>query len=480
MNCPRCNTPLVSPDAVCVPCSFGLALSPATATEDPHQKVIRYFGDFELLELLAEGGSATVWRARQTSLQREVALKLLKGGLLAGPVEQARFRQEAETVARLEHPGIVDIFEVGEHEGSPYLALRYLPGGSLAQARGRFAVDPRAAATLVARVARAVHHAHQRGLIHRDLKPANILLEPDGSPLVADFGLARRLDTERSLTAANQLVGTLAYMAPEQAAGQPVSVATDVWSLGVILYELLAGRSPFAAGSTPALLKKIAEDEPPSMGKVSRDLKAVIRKCLEKEAIRRYDSARELAEDLENWLAGKPVRARPVAPPERVWKWLRRHPWQTAFFALLPLPFAVALGYLLLLNWLASEHYVVQLPSGEVSLRLPISEESGNRCTSNFDQRPFQHQPRKVRLEFGNVPPDLAPHLVVRIRGDRAGWPDTVRSLPLTNGQTFTLVLPEQSRFIRERNLYFATEGWTVRDLRRRAPESEIRLTILE
>jgi serine/threonine-protein kinase len=290
------------------------------------------FGDYDVLEQMARGGMGTVYRARQRSLNRLVALKVVRAGDLASAEEVRRFRNEAETVALLDHPHIVPVHDVGEEAGQLYFSMKLVEGGSLAQHLGRFRDDPRSAAALMATVARAVHHAHQRGVLHRDLKPSNILLEEDGRPHVTDFGLARRVEADSSLTQSGAIVGTPSYMAPEQATGQKgaVTTATDVYGLGAVLYALLTGRPPFQAENVLETLMQVRERQPqlPSglNRRTPRDLETICLKCLTKEPARRYGSALGLADDLERFLVGQPIQARPVGVWERGAKWARRRP----------------------------------------------------------------------------------------------------------------------------------------------------------
>jgi hypothetical protein len=286
---------------------------------------------YELLGEIAHGGMGVVYKARQLRLGRVVALKMILGGQFVAPGDVERFRTEAAAVADLDHPNIVPIYEVGEHAGRHYFSMKLIEGGSLTQHMSRLAADPKGAACLLAKVARAVHHAHQRGVIHRDLKPGNILLGPDGEPYVTDFGLAKRLQADSKVTQTGVIMGTPAYMPPEQASGKKGEVTTlaDVYSLGAVLYELLTGRPPFQA-ETPldTLLQVIEkEPEPPRRLKpeVDKDLEAVCLKCLRKDPHQRYASAAELADDLERWQRGEPTRARPPTAWQAVRFWLRQN-----------------------------------------------------------------------------------------------------------------------------------------------------------
>ncbi len=299
---------------------------------------VRYFGDYELLIELARGGMGVVYKARQVSLNRVVALKMILAGRLAGSADVRRFQAEAEAAAGLDHPHVLPVYEVGQHQGQEYFAMKLVEGGSLASRLTEFVTSPKVGMELLIKVARAVHFAHQRGLLHRDLKPSNILLDPDGTPYVSDFGLAKRVDSDVGLTQTGAIVGTPSYMAPEQArAEKQLSTAIDVYSLGAILYELLTGRPPFRAATMLDTVLQVIEAEPVDPRKVNpsadRDLSVIALKCLRKSPAERYSSASTLADDLERWRRGEPILARPVGPAERTIKWVRRHPTLAALTA---------------------------------------------------------------------------------------------------------------------------------------------------
>ncbi len=290
------------------------------------------FGEYELGRELGRGGMGVVFEARHVDLNRSVALKTIRSGVLADAAEIQRFHVEAEALARLDHPGIVPMYEVGEFRGQAFLAMKLAAGGSLANRLDQYRDAPRAAAELTADVAEAVQHAHSRGILHRDLKPANVLVDADGRPMVTDFGLAKRFQEDSSMTVTGAVVGTPAFMSPEQAAGRrgAITTAADVYGLGAILYSLLAGRPPLVGEDVTETLDAIRErtPEPPSRHNpgVPRDLDTIVLKCLEKEPRRRYASARDLADDLRAWLDSRPIAARRVGPAERAWLWCRRRP----------------------------------------------------------------------------------------------------------------------------------------------------------
>jgi tetratricopeptide (TPR) repeat protein len=285
---------------------------------------------YEILGELGRGGMGVVYRARHLALKRVVALKVILAGAHAGARERAGFHAEAEAVARLQHPNIVQIYDIAEHDGLPYFSLELVDGHSLEHYAGGKPLPANQAAQIIQTLARAIHYAHQQGVVHRDLKPGNILLGSDGTPKITDFGVAKLLDAESRRTRTGDFMGTPHYMAPEQAEGKSTEVgpAADVYALGAILYQLLAGRTPFRGNSVLEILQQARSREPapPSrhQAKVPRDLDTICLKCLEKSPQARYASAYDLAEDVGRFLAGEPIRARPPGRGERLWKWCRR------------------------------------------------------------------------------------------------------------------------------------------------------------
>ena len=346
-NCPACLLRL---------CIDG---SPPESSTNAPPTPTRYFGDYEILGVIARGGMGIVYKARHLSLNRLVALKMIASGALASEGEVKRLRIEAEAAATLDHPNIVPIYEVGEHEGQHFFSMKLFDGGSLADALSRrpdsknAAPTPAtnilekfpefnqsAAAELIATVARAVHHAHQRGILHRDLKPSNILLDIEGRPHIADFGLAKLTSRDIGLTRSESVLGTPAYMSPEQAEGRArdLTTASDVYALGAILYEVLAGQVPFPADTPLEVMRRIVNEEPSTLIRlgrmVDRDLETICLQCLNKNIARRYSSAQELADDLERWLRHEPIQARPTSWRERAIKWTRRRPMVAGMAAL--------------------------------------------------------------------------------------------------------------------------------------------------
>jgi eukaryotic-like serine/threonine-protein kinase len=311
---------------------------------------------YEILERIGHGGMGVVYKARHEKLGRVVALKVVLAGGHACAADLARFQAEARAVAQLQHPNVVQLFDSGVHNGLPFLTLELVSGGSLAERLGGTPMQPRDAAALVERLARGVHYAHQNGVVHRDLKPANVLLAPDGTPKVTDFGLAKRAEAGSGLTASGAVLGTPSYMAPEQAGGQSKHVGppADVYALGAILYECLTGAPPFR-GPTPldTMLQGVSKEPvPPTQlqPQVPRDLETIALKCLRKEPGKRYASAEALAEDLRRFQGGEPIKARPVGRVERAVKWVKRRPavagLSAALAAVIVVAFAVVLSAL--------------------------------------------------------------------------------------------------------------------------------------
>ncbi len=414
--CPKCGSPIRAPTAagVCPRCLLARAIDvapdPGAGTRRKREELpqletqrsgaagnatpgLGFIGKYELIARVAEGGMGTVYRARQPGVDRLVALKVIKSGFLAGENERRRFRVEAEAAARLDHPNIVPIYEIGEHAGHPFFTMPLLTGGTLAEqlARHPEPMDATDAARLLIKLARAVDYAHQRGVLHRDLKPSNVLLDDRNEPHVADFGLAKRLPSADAgqpdggadldpdpggpaLTLSMAVLGTPNYMSPEQASGSSRSVTTaaDVYSLGAMLYEFLTREPPFVAGTPWETIRLVIEREPVPPSRrlrerrtaarsgntadvaapagassrrgplragvcVDRDLETICLKCLAKDPSRRYPTAAALADDLDRWLRGEPVLARAAGVPERVYKWVRRRPSTAALVALLAL-----------------------------------------------------------------------------------------------------------------------------------------------
>jgi WD40 repeat protein len=350
---PEVARPSVHEDATVAPqdqATLDHGQRPSGEAPEPSLPRVRYFGDYEILREIARGGMGVVFRARQVSLNRTVALKMILAGQLANDTDVKRFYTEAESAANLDHPGIVPIYEVGQHDGQHYFSMGFVEGQSLS---GRLADGPlpsQEAAELLRRVSEAIEYAHQRGVIHRDLKPANILLDQNGNPRVTDFGLAKKLQGDSGLTGSGQIMGTPSYMPPEQAGGErgEVGPAADVYSLGATLYALVTGRPPFQAATPMDTVIQVVSDEPVPPRRlnaaVPRDLETITLKCLAKEPGKRYPTAAALGDDLGRYLAGVPIRARPVTTSERVVKWARRRPTVAGLLALVGLSTALGLG----------------------------------------------------------------------------------------------------------------------------------------
>jgi TolB-like protein/Tfp pilus assembly protein PilF/predicted Ser/Thr protein kinase len=353
-----------------------------TPAAHPTHKVTD-FGDYELLEKMGGGGQGLVYRARQKSLNRTVALKIIGLGQLATKTHLKRFHLEAEAAASLDHPCIVPIYEIGERDGSCYFSMKLVEGGALDEVVRREPVPIRRAAELIAKLARTVHYAHERGILHRDIKPGNVLLDAKGEPHLTDFGVARLLETQSNVTRTTEVLGTPSYMAPEQARGNNAHLtgATDVYGLGAVFYHLLTGNSPFAGGTTYETTRLLLETEPrqPRLlnPKVDRDLSTICLKCLEKDPKRRYSSALALAEDLERWLKHEPIQARRTGVLTRGKKWMRRKPAIAALIASL-VAFAAAVG------WNVWKSELVRRPATTGIAVLPFENLSNDREDASF------------------------------------------------------------------------------------------------
>jgi WD40 repeat protein len=381
---------------------------------------------YEILEELGRGGMGVVYKARQTGLNRLVALKMILAGGYAGAEQLARFRTEAEAIASLQHPNIVQIHEVGEAEGKPYFALEFLEGGSLDGHLRGTPLPPKEAARLVEVLAGAVHAAHRRQIVHRDLKPANILLTADGTPKVADFGLAKRLG-EAGQTHSGAVMGTPSYMAPEQADGQSkeVGLAADVYALGAILYDCLTGRPPFKAASALDTLLQVVNEEPVPprrlQPKLPIDLETVCLKCLRKEPAARYASAAELAEDLRRFRAGEPVKARPVGRLARGLRWVRRYPAAATAYGLATLVLVLGgLGGGAAWLWHRSEQAREQL-AGEKQ-RSEAARQEAEAARTRLADVSYLHQIGLAHREWQEAEVARAEQLLESCPPERRGW----------------------------------------------------------
>jgi serine/threonine-protein kinase len=361
---------------------------------------------YEIIAELGRGGMGVVYKARQVRLNRVVALKMVLSGAHAAPEEHVRFLAEAEAIAAVEHPGIVQVHDFGTHDGLPFFSLEFCPGGSLAGKLAGTPMPPRESAQIIERVARAVQAAHQRGIVHRDLKPANVLLAEDGSPKVSDFGLAKRVDTGAGLTATGAVMGTPSYMAPEQAQGhKDLGPAADVYALGAILYDCLTGRPPFLAATVFDTLLQVVHDEPLPPRRLNpampADLETVCLKCLHKEPARRYSSAGELADDLHRWLAGEPITARPVGVLERGWRWCRRNPWVASLAAAVVLSLCAGVA---VSTWFA---VAASANAHEAAAKADLAEEKSQQADDNARQARttavFAGKQRDLALEAFNT-----------------------------------------------------------------------------
>ena len=386
--CSECGSAISesSRDGHCPRCLIGLALGSAEETRSEgqsHESALsqpagRVFGNYELLEEIGRGGMGVVFKARQRTLDRVVALKLTLAGSQSTAAEIKRFHTEAKAAATLQHPNVVAIHEVGEHEGVHYFSMDYIDGSSLAQVISRTPLPAGRAARYVKIIAEAIHYAHQRGILHRDLKPHNVIIDATDEPRVTDFGLARQFEVDSDLTISGAVLGTPSYMPPEQAEGRgrEIGPASDVYSLGAILYDGLTGRPPFRADTPLDTLRQVIESEPapPRLlnRKVPRDLETICLKCLAKAPSQRYASAQELADDLGRFIKREPILARPVGWLGRGWRWGRRNPvvaglTATSVLLLLMMATAAALFHF---DGIDTNKYVAQIASKGLSSEL--------------------------------------------------------------------------------------------------------------
>src|SRR5882762_2748188 len=340
--CAECGSTLRVGRGLCLNCLLSLGLGADTSNKETLEDVLseidvrdrdRRVGNYQILDEIGHGGMGVIHRARQRHSRRIVALKRILANEADSRETLIRFRREALAAASLDHPNILPIYEVGEDEdGLPFFSMKLAAGGSLRDAATSLRSEPFRSVALMAKVARAVHYAHAQGILHRDLKPGNILLDGRGEPLVSDFGLAKWLDTASDLTRTLTIFGTPGYIAPEQAQGptKGLTAAADVYSIGAVLFDLFAGRPPFLGEHALAVIKQASEKPAPKLRSLAptldRDLETICARCLEREPNARYHSAGDLAEDLERWLEGRPIIARPVSPLVRTWRWSKRNP----------------------------------------------------------------------------------------------------------------------------------------------------------
>ncbi|MBE0540501.1 MAG: serine/threonine protein kinase [Verrucomicrobia bacterium] len=366
-SCPRCGSQLFSEAGAeyCPKCLGALGFAPAPPGEEADLLAapqLPRLGDYALIKEIARGGMGVVYQARQLSLNRIVALKVVLHGPFSSPEFVTRFRTEATAIAGLQHPNIVAIYEVGQAGDDHFFSMEYIEGVNLAELTREQPLPARRAAAYLKTIAEAVHYAHQRGVLHRDLKPSNVLLDIFDQPRVTDFGLAKLLDSDAELTTTGQVLGSPSYIAPEQAAGKftEAGASADVYSLGAILYHLLTGRPPFQGETIPEILLQVQNTEPVSPRRlnpsVPPDLQTICLKCLHKEPSRRYASAHEFAADLGRYLANEPIYARAVAPAEKIWMWCRRRPVLAALIVALHLAIGLGLSGIIWQWQRAEEH----------------------------------------------------------------------------------------------------------------------------
>jgi TolB-like protein/predicted Ser/Thr protein kinase/Tfp pilus assembly protein PilF len=388
--CAKCGATVFadSPRGFCSVCLFKTGLGSLDQDHEGEQNPNRIqmeFGDYELLEEIGRGGQGVVYRARQKSLSRTVALKVLGLGKWSSTPHLKRFRHEAEAAASLEHPQIVPIYEIGERDGSCYFSMKFVEGGRLDEIGKGELMSARRAVELLVKIARTVQFAHEHGILHRDIKPGNILVDKNGEPHLTDFGLARLIEQQSTVTNSFDVLGTPSYMSPEQAAGhtKELTAAADVYSLGAVFYQMLTGEPPFAGGTTYETIRMVLEAEPRNPRtrnpKVDVDLATICLKCLEKDSARRYQSAAALADDVERWLRHEPVQARRTGLLTRGRKWVRRNP-TSALLAASLIALAAAAGWIV---WNSESEFVPHAVPNGVAV-LPFENLSGDPGNAYF------------------------------------------------------------------------------------------------
>jgi tetratricopeptide (TPR) repeat protein len=471
-RCPECGAEvgLDSPDGVCLACAFKGSLLPTEAAEAgasagadadaalASEAKIHYFGDYLLLSEVGRGGMGVVYCARQTSLNRIVALKLILAGRLASPEEVVRFRREAECAANLRHPNIVAVHETGEQGGQHYYAMEFIHGRNLAQLAGQQPLPPQQAACYLKALAEALEFAHRQGTVHRDIKPTNILIDEFDQPRITDFGLAHRSQLDPHSTATGQILGTPAFMSPEQAAGKPAAIgpASDIYSAGAVLYFLLTQKPPFTAAPLPALLALVSGPEPPVSPRalnpsVSPDLATICLKCLEKDPARRYPSAQSLADELGRFCRNEPILARPPSSAERAWRWCARNR-----------AVSLALGaatVALLAGTVVSTSQAVRAKRAE---RLAESAASRSDQVARFLKDMLQGVgPSVARGRDTQMLRDILDQASERVGTELRNQPDVQVDLQTVIGETYTeLGLPAKAEALHSEVLATATNLW--------------------
>lgn len=469
--CARCGSQARNEKAACLQCLLRSALEPEGA-DDEGQSWAELLGEvkvaddtlrlrnYEVIEEIGRGGMGVIYRARQQHSRRVVALKCILNYHADSPAAIARFRREAEAASTLDHPNILPIYEVSDtEEGMPFFSMKFAPGGSLVQTREKFRGATRESVAMMAKISRAVHYAHGQGILHRDLKPGNILFDGRGEPLLSDFGLAKWLDQKTDLTRTLTIFGTPGYIAPEQARGPShrLTAAADIYSLGAILFELLASRPPFVGEHALDVIHQAAQKPAPRLRSLStatdRDLETICARCLEREPQMRYRTAGDLAEDLQRWLDRRPIIARPVSPPARLWRWSRRNPVLAAATAA-----CILLGGVGLSRQIESTRLSTVVRQGELAKNsigiIPLLDLDAVSTTSPVSQRLYHGmlaiaeksgRLRKPKDETASLPSDYAAE--ARTRGVRYLLAGVTRSTPEGRRIALHLFDAAQNRF---------------------------------